>query len=254
MKQKYNAFTLAEVLITLGIIGVVAALTLPSVVANYQKKVWVAQLKETYSILSQGFQKMLSDDGVDKLSDTEIWSNLSDNCNQDSSNCGNFVNSLQKYFDITRDTEKSKYTITEYMGRGGNHSYENNGYFFKLKNGVTLIYYTFYKTPREKTSEECLFIKSNGGQMCSVIGYWLSLDINGFKHPNQYGRDIFVFYLSNEGKLFPMGGTDYSRYETSGYIAGSNRWNVYGTSCIDGDNLARSCAGQIMEQGWQMNY
>ena len=90
--------------------------------------------------------------------------------------------------------------------------------------------------------------------MCSVIGYWLSLDINGFKHPNQYGRDIFVFYLSNEGKLFPMGGTDYSRYETSGYIAGSNRWNVYGTSCIDGDNLARSCAGQIMEQGWQMNY
>ena len=39
-----KGFTLAEVLITLGIIGVVAALTLPSLITNYRKKQTVAQL------------------------------------------------------------------------------------------------------------------------------------------------------------------------------------------------------------------
>lgn len=58
-----EAFTLAEVLITLGVIGVVAAMTMPSLVANYQKKVWVNQLKKTVSVMNQAFQKMLADDG-----------------------------------------------------------------------------------------------------------------------------------------------------------------------------------------------
>ena len=47
------AFTLAEVLITLGIIGVVASLTLPSVIQNYKKQVTVNQLKKAYSTLGQ---------------------------------------------------------------------------------------------------------------------------------------------------------------------------------------------------------
>ncbi len=44
--MKNFGFTLAEVLITLGIIGVIAALTLPNLIANYQKKVWATQLKK----------------------------------------------------------------------------------------------------------------------------------------------------------------------------------------------------------------
>lgn len=48
-----KGFTLAEVLITLGIIGVVAALTMPSLITNYQKKQIVIQLKKAYSTFSQ---------------------------------------------------------------------------------------------------------------------------------------------------------------------------------------------------------
>ena len=55
--KKRAAFTLAEVLITLGIIGIVAALTLPSVISTYQKKVTAAKLKQTYSILSNAIAK-----------------------------------------------------------------------------------------------------------------------------------------------------------------------------------------------------
>ena len=48
-------FTLAEVLITLGIIGVVAAMTMPSLIANHQEKVTVTKVKKVYSILSQAY-------------------------------------------------------------------------------------------------------------------------------------------------------------------------------------------------------
>lgn len=52
-----QGFTLAEVLITLGIIGVVVALTLPNLISNYQKKVTATKLKQTYSILSNAVAK-----------------------------------------------------------------------------------------------------------------------------------------------------------------------------------------------------
>ena len=58
-----KAFTLAEVLITLGIIGVVAALTMPTVIQNYKKKQAVTQLKATYSILAQAFEHAQADYG-----------------------------------------------------------------------------------------------------------------------------------------------------------------------------------------------
>ena len=51
-----SGFTLAEVLITLGIIGVVAALTMPVLIANYRKQQTVTQLKKVYSALQQSIQ------------------------------------------------------------------------------------------------------------------------------------------------------------------------------------------------------
>ena len=51
-----GAFTLAEVLITLGIIGVVAALTLPSLIQNHHEQVLENKLKKMYSTISQGIQ------------------------------------------------------------------------------------------------------------------------------------------------------------------------------------------------------
>lgn len=52
-----KAFTLAEVLITLGIIGVIAALTLPGLIQGYRKKVTETALKKAYSQLSQALER-----------------------------------------------------------------------------------------------------------------------------------------------------------------------------------------------------
>ena len=54
--RKIKAFTLAEVLITLGIIGVVAAMTLPTLIEKYKKQVAVNKLKKFYSVMTQAIK------------------------------------------------------------------------------------------------------------------------------------------------------------------------------------------------------
>jgi len=60
---KKKAFTLAEVLITLGIIGVVAALTMPSLIANYKKRVLTTRIKRFYSCYTQAYNMKIANDG-----------------------------------------------------------------------------------------------------------------------------------------------------------------------------------------------
>ena len=64
--QRYTAFTLAEVLITLGIIGVIAALTIPSLIEHEQKVQTVSQLKKDYSAISQAIERSEIDNGSAK--------------------------------------------------------------------------------------------------------------------------------------------------------------------------------------------
>lgn len=58
-----KGFTLAEVLITLGIIGVVAAMTLPILITKHQKNITATKLKQTYNILFQAVQRSELDNG-----------------------------------------------------------------------------------------------------------------------------------------------------------------------------------------------
>jgi prepilin-type N-terminal cleavage/methylation domain-containing protein len=58
-----HAFTLAEVLITLGIIGVVAALTLPSLISNHRKNVTLTRLKKVYSVMNQAIAQSIAENG-----------------------------------------------------------------------------------------------------------------------------------------------------------------------------------------------
>ena len=64
VRSDKNAFTLAEVLITLGVIGVIAAMTLPSVIKHYQQQATVNQLKKAYSEFSQALHKAEVDNGL----------------------------------------------------------------------------------------------------------------------------------------------------------------------------------------------
>ena len=60
---KTPAFTLAEVLITLGIIGVVAAMTLPTLIMNHRKQVTVNKVKKFYTVMSQATNSAIAEYG-----------------------------------------------------------------------------------------------------------------------------------------------------------------------------------------------
>ncbi len=74
--KNLSAFTLAEVLITLGIIGVVAALTLPSLVGNYKRKVTANKVKKFYSVMSQATGRAIAENGS-----MEYWDGFSSHHN-----------------------------------------------------------------------------------------------------------------------------------------------------------------------------
>ena len=58
-----NAFTLAEVLITLAVIGVVAAMTIPVLIQNYKKRVATVRLKKFVSVMEQAIKLSEIDNG-----------------------------------------------------------------------------------------------------------------------------------------------------------------------------------------------
>lgn len=67
----YCAFTLAEILITIGIIGIIAALTIPNILSNYRKKVVETRLMKFYSGINQAIQMSEKDNGP-----KEYWSSI----------------------------------------------------------------------------------------------------------------------------------------------------------------------------------
>src|SRR5574344_2904850 len=71
--SKFLAFTLAEVLITLGIIGVVAALTIPTLMQKTQELESISKLKKVYSVLQNAYSRAINDEG--EISD---WGTISD--------------------------------------------------------------------------------------------------------------------------------------------------------------------------------
>lgn len=88
------AFTLAEVLITLGIIGVVAALTLPSLINNYQKQVIETRLSKFYTTINQAVTNSQIENG-----DFRDWELTAENNLYDVY--------LKKYLKITKETNEN---------------------------------------------------------------------------------------------------------------------------------------------------
>lgn len=177
-----NAFTLAEVLITLGIIGVVAAMTMPTLIQKYQEKATVTKVKKFYSMLSQAYQMAIVNNGS-----PEEWGLTSEI----------LLTNLQPYL-----------KFIEYCPEGngdchsGTYILENNGnresnYFTsrpsaRLADG--LIMQSLIK------SGGCSYSLGSDKNESNICGEY-TVDINGDNKPNQYGKDIFLFHATKYGVI-----------------------------------------------------
>jgi type II secretory pathway pseudopilin PulG len=179
------AFTLAEVLITLGIIGIVAALTIPIIINNSDKQRIVSQVKEDFSILAQASSAISNDCGGDiagcitnpangAASIAEVAKfyraklSLAKDCIDGSSGC--FPNVVYKRLDNSNGS-----------------NFESGGYpnsRFVLANGTSVAF---------------------GWNGAGYIYFYVYFDINGAKGPNQYGKDWFAGYYNANTKTFTPG-------------------------------------------------
>lgn len=74
--SKKRAFTLAEVLITLAIIGVIAAMTIPTLLTSYNRRNWETRMRKDFSIAVNMCQRAMAEDNVEKLNETTLYSVL----------------------------------------------------------------------------------------------------------------------------------------------------------------------------------
>ncbi len=184
------AYTLAEVLITLGIIGVVAAITLPSLIQHNVEKQRVAQLKKAYSELSQAFLFAVDEHGaptewgMGSLYEPHSHYILADN--------------MRKYLKLSKDcVDMTGEQTQKVCGYDGLYSdpwqYTEEVRRLVVLNNGTAVNFRVY-------TGNC---NVNYGEIKNVCGT-IDIDLNGAKGPNRNGEDKFEIFLTRD-KLVPAG-------------------------------------------------
>ena len=223
--HKKTAFTLAEVLITLGIIGIVAALTMPAVINNTQDIEFKSMFKKQYSTISQAFQRVYFDLGYEI--DTSDWTQMPDyicaladvlkvaesglNCEKLKSLSGNYTNGE------THFSEAIKNKNVEWLADGE--------WFTKQKQYLAL-------NPGYKN---LTFIMPDGAMINFNCFRQIFVDVNGTKKPNVVGRDIFYFVLPPKSTTPNFFATNNAYTDVNG-CSGANF-----TTNITKDNYEEDC-------------
>lgn len=209
--MKQNAFTLAEVLITLSIIGIVAAMTLPTLTAKYNDKVLLNQIKRSYSITENAIKLYMA---TNECSDTL--------CMFDTSKTALEINKrLASVLKGAKVCEKNTPKNCEGYGvkaiRPFNNGYGILGYSnsmfspkILLSDGSQIKVQQSNECPRElvtnvKDENGNFIVDSDGNFVTKIIldrnCAVLYLDVNGPKGPNQSGADVFSFIIMVDGTI-----------------------------------------------------
>lgn len=218
MRNTIKAFTLAEVLITLGIIGVVSAMTLPTLINSYKKQQTVTHLQKVYTSLNQALRLAEAEYGP-----YEYWEipTLGSDSHQ------YYEKYWYPYFKILKSCET-------YSQCG----YKSNFPWFSLKGSPSST--TFAANNRRVPfilSDGTLVSISIAGGDELVRSSMILVDLNGNKLPNKYGIDVFQFDRVNGKGILP------SCYTSSDA-------DIYKSCSRSGDGIC--CVAKIISDGWQI--
>ena len=186
------AFTLAEVLITLGIIGIVAAMTLPTIISNYRVKVLEHQFRKADSIIQQAIQKTANEYGYSSFIEiSQVEGTV------DGTNVVNFRNKITELNEIWKQQFLKANTLSEGdLIRQGKYCYSFSGkaypsYAYCMGHGGYMV------LPDGMTVSP---ISADHWANVGIISIYF--DANGpFKGPNRQGYDIFR-YCSSDMNFF----------------------------------------------------
>ena len=195
-----KAFTLAEVLITLGIIGVVAAMTLPTLLTNVQKHVLAVATRKFHSNISNAIKLYMTEEGTDDLRYSDLC--ISEYNNDGEQRAQNAVDDfIREHFKVVKEcdiTQASNCFAPSYkhFNNSNNNPYQSIlflGYYgkvFVLADGTALSI-----TPG--------YYVNGGHDGTATIG--VNVDVNGQKGPNVIGYDMWSMSIFYDGSVDESG-------------------------------------------------
>lgn len=217
----HGAFTLAEVLITLGIIGIVAAMTIPSLVQDYREKAQVTRVKKFYSVFSQAYAMALQDNGP-----FDTWG-LSDSV-QDIDESGNGIQSEESL----ANADKFMQIMSKYLQKAGYEKFHSN-----------------------IQKENVGFVLPDG---TNIRGMWLQPSKCDSSNVNSYCGDVYI-HVGNKKDNYDENGKKLVNNDVFAFIIQPHRIYPVGTSntqfkdkCLSGKNYSH-CSGWVIMNG-NMDY
>lgn len=207
-----NGFTLAEVLITLGIIGVVAAMTIPTLIANTRAVQLKSRYFKSYSTITQALKLMQADD-VSMDNNADFAYKL-------------FMNYLSAPYDcglggnIGAD-QGNKKEVPCYKSNTGNSATP-----YKSLDGKSNFYQDYLDDGQIAMQDGSLFLfENNEGRI------FISVDLNGYNNkPNRAGYDLFTFQYI-DGELLPMGDSRTLYPDVDKYCSLTSSSSLNGITC-----------------------
>jgi len=208
-----KAFTLAEVLVTLTIIGVVSSMTIPTLHQRHTEQATVNKVKKLYTTLSQAYQKAVVEHG-----DVDTWG-ITGHTQTDALIIYDYL--IKDNFKIMKDCGFNNDGGCIY---NGDYKLLNGGRATSYANDTT---YNYYKLGLNDGST--VWFRGDENALVNVF-----IDVNGPQGPNQRGRDTFSFIVLNK-KFVPNGLPEAENGETSfdntcnrsGSGYGCGAWVVY---------------------------
>lgn len=212
--MRFKGFTLAEVLITLGIIGIVAAITLPTLITNYRINELKTRFQKTNSIVNQALKSTLNELEFDEFSDMNLF-NLKggEQASVFKPRYEEFNSVWEKQFNMAHKVERQ-----EILNNINNRGYSGHPLFTKYYWGGAASYGGLYAATSQNLTPTYYILPDGsligqiepwGGCYASCTIATIFFDTNGpYKGPNRYGYDLFYFDAGNNGKSIFSCGTN----------------------------------------------
>lgn len=169
---KICGFTLAEVLITLGMIGIVAEMTIPTLMNNVQDQAYKIAYKKAYSVMTQALASANSDYSIQPRT---VWCNAPESLSN--------WTAFKSKFNIIKECNDTSFNDCWAVG----------------ENAHAAAYPPGVPGPEPQTGTQISFFVDNSGMQWAYHPcYFYLVDTNGLKKPNKYGKDRFRFTFAHD--------------------------------------------------------
>ena len=221
-------------LVTLGIIGVVSAMTVPTLMQNYQRKSYVTQLHKVYNELSQAVVQYQTDRNAVNLTEAGL----------------NSVDALSRFF-------KNYFKVVQDCGNDSTPCFADS---YKKISGTDTLFYCNNNCMVLASGASIGTLNENKDGNTEIITQ-IVVDVNGKNGPNIFGRDAFSLFLYKNGVIDDLTVADPSDDENYDWAAvpaplsKEQREENFNYGCISSNGgHYHGCFGKILNDNWEMTY